>query len=233
MDTNKSKSGIVAIAAIVALLVGMAGGYAIGNSKNNDESHDDSMSMSKSVSEANPKTDTKAASLRVALNNALSEHIELASPALRAVFDGAPSTDGVVKALDENSVAIATAVDSVYPGSKDNFLELWRAHIGFFVDYTKAAKAGDQAGMEKARANLEGYTDQASTFFSEANSNLPKDSLKAGLQTHLNQVIEIVNAYGAKDYEKSYSLQREADVHMQMFADTLSGAIVKQSPDKF
>ena len=36
MDTNKSKHGIVAVAAIVALLVGMAGGYAIGNSMKDD-----------------------------------------------------------------------------------------------------------------------------------------------------------------------------------------------------
>jgi len=225
---DKSKSNMIAVAAIVALIVGGAGGYVIGNNK--DDSND---SMTMSVSEANPKTDTKAATLRVNLNNALSEHIELAAPALRATFDGSPDGEGVTKALDQNSVAIATAVDSVYPGTKDDFLALWRKHIGFFVDYTVAAKAGDKAGMDEARANLDGYTDEASTFFSEANPNLPKDAVQAGLKTHLNQVIAIVDAYGAKDYEESYSLQRKADMHVQMFADTLSGAIVKQSPDKF
>lgn len=231
MQEDKSKVGsMVVVSAIIALVIGMAGGYVIGNNK--DDGNDNDMA-SMSVSETSPRTDTKAAGLRVALNNALSEHIELASPALRGVFDGAPSTDGAVAALDENSVAIATAVDSVYPGSKDNFLALWRKHIGFFVDYTVAAKGADQAGMDAAKANLEGYTDEASTFFSEANPNLPKDAVKAGLQEHLEQVIAIVDAYGAGNYEESYSLQRKADVHMQMFADTLSGAIVKQSPDKF
>ena len=230
MNQDKSKAGVmVGAAAVVALIVGMAGGYAIGNNSSDDTTN----TADTSVSETDPRTDTKAATLRVNLNNALSEHIELASPALRAVFDGAPSADGATKALDENSVAIATAIDSVYPGNKDKFLELWRNHIGFFVDYTVAAKAGDQAGMDKARADLEGYTDQASTFFSEANPNLPKDAVQEGLKTHLNQVIAIVDAYGAKDFEKSYAIQREADMHIQMFGDTLSGAIVKQFPEKF
>ena len=225
---EKNKSGMIAIAAIVALVLGGVGGYTVGNNMDDDK---DQVSMS--VSETNPKTDTKAADLRVTLNNALSEHIELAAPTLRGAFDGSKDFEGAQKALDQNTVAIASAVDSVYPGTKDDFLKLWRDHIGFFADYTLAAKAGDQAGMQKAKDDLNGYSDKASTFFSEANPNLPKAALQEGLKTHLNQVIGIVDAYGAGDYEKSYAMQREADMHMQMFGDTLSGAIVKQSPDKF
>lgn len=225
---GNNKTGMVAIAAIVALIIGGVGGYVVGNMKNNDNND-----TRVSVSESNPRTDTKAATLRVNLNNALSEHIELASPALRGVFDESADTAGVVAALDKNTVDIATAVDSVYPGTKDDFLTLWRNHIGFFVDYTKAAKSGDEMGMQKAREDLAGYSEDASKFFSEANPNLPKEALKEGLTTHLNQVISIVDAYGAKDYAKSYELQRESDKHMQMFGDTLSGAIVKQFPEKF
>lgn len=222
-----NKASMVIIAAIVALAIGGIGGYAAGSMKDNN------MGDSASVSETNPKTDTKAADLRVSLNNALSEHIELASPALRGVFDGSSDTKGAVAALDKNTVDIATAVDSIYPGTKDDFLKLWRNHIGFFVDYTKAAKAGDKAGMKDAKDSLLGYADDASTFFADANPNLPKDALQKGLETHLNQVLTIVDSYGAKDYQKSYEIQTEADKHMQMFADTLSGAIVKQYPEKF
>lgn len=225
------KSGTLTTGVLVALAIGLLGGYGIGNSGKDDSKSDQSPTAS--VSEEKPDTNTKAATLRVNLNNALSEHIELASPALRAVFDGSESGAGVTAALDENSVAISEAIDSVYPGSKDAFLELWRNHIGFFVDYTKAAKASDTAAMDKARADLDGYSDQASTFFSEANPNLPKEAVKDGLKEHLSQVIQIVDAYGAKDYAKSYSLQRMADMHMQMFGDTLSAAIVKQFPEKF
>lgn len=229
MQKEEKNKTMAAVAIVVALVVGMGGGYAIGNSMNNDS--DDGQNVA--VSESNPRVDTKAAELRVALSDALTDHIAYAVPALEAAFDGAPSLDGDLATLDANSVAIATAVDSVYPGTKDAFLELWRNHIGFFADYTAAAKAGDQAAMDEAKANLEGYTDQASTFFSDANPNLPKEALKEGLTMHFNQVIAIVNAYGAGEYEKAGELQTEATAHMSMTAKTLSGGIVQQYPEKF
>jgi len=37
MDSNKSKSGMAAIAVVVALVIGMGGGYAIGNHKKDDK----------------------------------------------------------------------------------------------------------------------------------------------------------------------------------------------------
>ena len=49
-NTNKSKSGMVAVAAIVALIVGMGGGYAIGNSMK-DEANTSSNSNSSMMSE--------------------------------------------------------------------------------------------------------------------------------------------------------------------------------------
>jgi hypothetical protein len=230
MQKDEKNKTMAAVAIVVALVIGMGGGYAIGNSMN--DNNDDNMQAA-AVSESSPRVDTKAAELRVALDGALTSHIAYAVPALEAAHDGAPSLEGDLKTLDNNSVAIATAVDSVYPGTKDSFLELWRNHIGFFADYTKAAKAGDQAGMEKAKKNLEGYTDQASTFFSDANPNLPKEALQEGLTEHFNQVIAIVNAYGAGEYEKAGELQTKATAHMSMTAKILSSGIVKQSPDKF
>jgi len=226
MESNGNKTALVA--GVVALVVGGVGGYAISESMTDDNSGDNA-----SVSEDNPMTDTKAAAFRTAMNNAFTDHIAYASPALRAAFDGSPSLDGNVAALDANSVEIAEAVDSAYPGTKEDFLKLWRDHIGFFVDYTTAAKAGDEAGMKEAKDKLTGYTSDASKFFADANPNLDQATLKEGLTTHFNQVIAVVDAYGADDFEKSYSLQREASDHMEATADALSAAIVKQQPEKF
>ena len=227
MEKN-TKSGLVVVAVIAGLVVGGLGGYAIGNS-----SDDSSNQESVSVSEDNPRVDTKAADLRVTLDNALTEHVDLAAPALRAAFDGDESVDAQLAVLDNNSEEIATAVDSVYPGTKEDFLALWRDHIGFFADYTAAAKAGDEEAQQSALNSLEGYTQAASTFFSEANPNLPKDALQQGLQKHADQVVAIVNAYGAGNVQESLELQREATDHMSMTAQTLSGGIVTQFPEKF
>src|SRR5688572_22411553 len=86
--------------------------------------------------------ETPAAELRAGLTSLLQEHVYLAGAAIsQAVADGgdmaAPATTSAVETLDANSVALSEAVASVYgEDAGAQFLELWRKHIGFFVDYT-------------------------------------------------------------------------------------------------
>jgi hypothetical protein len=90
---------------------------------------------------------TPAASLRVALNSLLGEHVILAAAATGAALDGRDvEFKAAASALDANSVDIAKAIGSVYgEGAEQAFLPLWRRHIGFAVDYTVGAATKDQA----------------------------------------------------------------------------------------
>ena len=177
-------------------------------------------------------TDTKAADLRVLINSLERQHVNLASAAVRSGFDGKADFTAVAGSLDENSVALSEAVGSVYgKEAGDKFLEIWRSHIGFFVDYTLAAKGGDQAGMVKAVQNLGGYQDAIADLLSGANPNLPREAVKALVMEHVGLLKGAVDAYGTGDYAESYAKQAEADVQIGTIADTLSGAIVKQYPD--
>ena len=228
---NKSKSGTgIAIASIVALVLGGGVGYAVGMGNDDGETSKTSNSSMSAKS-----TDTKAAGLRVVLNNLEAEHVDLASAATRAGFDGSPMFDASAKSLDANSVELSKAIGSVYGADAEaKFLEIWRSHIGFFVDYTVAAKAGDTAGMEEAVQNLNGYVEAISTFLSGANPNLPKDAVASLITEHVGLLKKAVDAHGAGDYTGSYEAQKEARTQITTkIADTLAGAIVKQSPDKF
>ena len=225
-NSHPTKVMIIAVA-IVALLIGGGAGYAAKNNKNDTK---DSTTMSKVV----PTTDTKAADLRVLLNGLEQEHVALASDATRAGFDGTASFAPAAGSLDKNSRDIASAVGSVYgdeAGKK--FYDIWNSHIGFFVDYTKAAKAGDKAGMDKAVTNLNGYVDAISTFFSGANPNLPKEAVAQLITEHVGLLKAAVDTYGAGDIAGSFAKEREARTQIGTIANTLSGAIVKQNPDKF
>ena len=227
-NSSSTKVMLVAVA-IVALLIGAGAGYAAKNNSN-DSTGKDSTSMSKIV----PNTATKAADLRVLLNGLEQEHVALASDATRAGFDGTASFAPAAGSLDKNSHDIANAVGSVYgeeAGKK--FYDIWNSHIGFFVDYTKAAKAGDKAGMEKAVTNLNGYVDAISTFFSGANPNLPKEAVAQLITEHVGLLKAAVDTYGAGDIAGSFAKEREARTQIGTIANTLSGAIVKQNPDKF
>ncbi len=221
-----SKNPLMMVMVVVAVLIGGGVGYAIKSNKSSD------MHM---VAQATaPTTDTKAADLRVLLNGLEQEHVALASDATRAGFDGTASFAPAAASLDANSHDIANAVGSVYgtdAGAK--FYDIWNSHIGFFVDYTVAAKKGDKAGMDKAVTNLGGYVDAISTFFSGANPNLPKDAVSQLVSEHVSLLKAAVDTYGSGDIAGSFAKEREARTQIGTIANAISGAIVKQNPTKF
>lgn len=227
MESHSSKITIGTVAILIGLVVGGGVGYAVSdmNMKNETKS-----------SVASGTTQTKKASdLRAALNNLESEHVDLASAATRAGFDGDPTFDAAAAALGKNTDDLSAAIASVYgDDAGEKFKEIWASHIGFFVDYTVAAKGGDKAGMDKAVQNLNGYVEAISTFLSDANPNLPKEAVAQLVTEHVGLLKEAVDKHGAKDYAGSYEAQSRARVQITTkIADTLSGAIVKQNPEKF
>lgn len=226
---KSNKVMMTAIALVAGLAIGGAVGYSSGNS--NDSSTSDTTRMSAVL----PDTNTKSAGLRALLNNLESEHVDLASAATRAGFDGNANFSAAAGALGENTNNLSAAIGSVYgdaAGAK--FKEIWASHIGFFVDYTVAAKSGDKAGMDKAVQNLNGYVEAISTFLSGANPNLPKAAVAQLVTEHVGLLKEAVDKHGAGDYAGSYDAQSRARVQITTkIADTLAGAIVKQSPSKF
>lgn len=226
MPENNSKHKLATIVLVAGLVLGGGIGYAVGMNK--DESTEQ---QSASVA---PTTDTKAAGLRVVLNNLEAQHVDLAAAATRAGFDGNANFEATAAALDNNSVALSKAVGSVYGADAEaKFLEIWRSHITFFVNYTVAAKSGDKAGMDKAVSDLNGYVSAISDLLGGA-TGLPKDAVASLVTEHVGLLKTAVDKHGAGDYAGSYAAQQEArDQITTKIADTLAGAIVKQSPDKF
>ena len=178
---------------------------------------------------------TPAASLRVALNSLLGEHVILAAAATGAALDGREAEfKAAAGALDANSVEISKAIGSVYgEGAEQAFLPLWRRHIGFAVDYTVGVATKDQAKQQKAVNDLIAYTQDFGAFLASANPNLPKSVVADLVKHHVVTLKEVIDAQAAKDYTRAYAAERAAVAHMQMIADPLASAIVKQYPDKF
>ena len=230
MDRDKAKSSVL-IVAVLALVIGAGLGYLLGNKGKGGETANNNQNSS---AKSDPNTATKAADLRVLLNNLETEHVSLAAAATRAGFDGDPAFQAAAGQLDKNSNALADAVGSVYgPDARTRFYEIWASHIGFFVDYTVAAKKGDQAGMAKAVENLNGYVEAISDFLSKANPNLPKDAVAQLVGEHVGLLKNAVDKHGAADYAASYEAEDQARDQISTIANTLAGAIVKQKPGNF
>ena len=177
---------------------------------------------------------SKAADLRVALNLLLDAHVHLTSYATggalganNAGFEQAAAT------LDKNTVGLGNAIGSVYgDAAKTTFLELWRKHIGFFVNLTKGVAAKDQAMQDKAKADLDGYRKDFDAFITGANPNLPKGAVADLLVAHVTGISTFIVDQSTKA-DKSFDDIETAANHSQKISDPLAEAIVKQYSDKF
>ncbi len=219
----------VIMAAIVTAVLGLGIGFGVAKAMDTTKTETATTTVA-----AAPSTATKAADLRVALNALEREHVDLASQATRNGFDGKADFAASAAQLDANSVEISKAIGSVYGADAEaKFLEIWRSHITFFVNYTVAAKAGNKAGMDKAVTDLGGYVDAISDFFSGANPNLPREAVHQLVNDHVGLLKAAVDNYGAKDFTGSYAKEHEANKQIGSIADAIAGAVVKQYPAKF
>ncbi|MCA1554558.1 MAG: hypothetical protein LC737_09285, partial [Chloroflexi bacterium] len=100
-----------------------------------------------------------ASDLRTLLTNLLEEHVYLAGTATGAALRGDDAGFKAAAAtLDQNTVELGKAVSAAYGADAEKaFLNLWRAHIGMFVDYTQGTAANDNAKKQKATSDLDGY----------------------------------------------------------------------------
>ena len=181
-----------------------------------------------------PTSATPAAGLRVGLNALLSEHVYLAAAATNAALAGRqPEFQAAAAALDGNSVDVARAIGSVYgPDAEKAFLPLWRKHIGMVVDYTVGAATSDRAKQDRAVTDLVGYTQDFGAFLASANPYLPKAVVADLVKDHVLTLKDVIDAQATKDQSRAFTALRTGAGHMQMIADPLAGAIVKQFPDK-
>ena len=172
-----------------------------------------------------------AANLRVTLDRLLGEHAALAMNATNLGYSGSKSFPAAAKSLDRNSVELSKAITSIYGAKAGNvFLNgkfQWRAHIGFFVDYTVALAKKNKAGQAKAVANLQRYTKEHGAFLATA-TGLPKLAVQNDLLGHVLELKNQLDAFAKRDYPKSTALYRQAYQHMFMTGDLLAGAITKQ-----
>jgi hypothetical protein len=232
-------SVLLAVLAVVA--IGLTG---CGGQRDGDAGAVPSTATAPSAGMSHPDTneagalaiDSPAAELRVTLDRLLGEHALLAMFATQKGFDGDRDFEAIAGALDRNSIELADAIGSVYgDGARREFLDgdlKWRAHIGFFVDYTVALAENDKAARRKAVGGLKGYVESFSAFLAEA-TGLPRDAVRMSISEHVNQLKGQIDAYSTGDHQRAYDVTRKAYAHMFMTGDTLAGAIVKQNADDF
>lgn len=196
-----------------------------------DEPADDTSSEMEMEEEATPidTVNSDGAGLRATLQGLLYDHVYLAATALdQALADGGDLTTedvaAAVAALDANSVEVAAAVGSIYPDAEQPFLDSWRSHIPFFVNYTVAKATGDQAGVDQAVSDLGGYAVAFGELINSVVPELPAEAVQEQLETHATSLLAAIDANIAGD-PAYFDLLKQAAGHMSMTATALSGGI--------
>ena len=234
---RKHRNALRLLAAAAAFsLVGAA--CSMENASTATESTGSSNDTMPSTEQA-PALDTGAAALQRDLTSLLSGHEYLAGIALyTAVQAGGDLQDPTVRAavgsLDANSKALADAVASVYgDDAGQKFLKLWRAHIGFFVDYTLGKATGDAAMAKKAEKDLDGYRQDFGALIEGATEGgLTQDQVADVLDPHVTTTKAAIDSVVTGKADAFDKLQ-EAAGHMPHIATALATAIATQFPDKF
>lgn len=178
--------------------------------------------------------DTPASDLRVELDRLLSEHAFLTVQAMHAgLTDDDDQFAAAAEALEANTTELEGAIAGIYgDAGGQRFGDLWRAHIGYVVDYTRARDAADQDAEQQALDGLAAYQEDFAEFLSQANPNLTEEAVHHLLEDHLGQLQQVADLQSG-DYEAVYEAALAAYGHMFELGDALSGAIVAQFPDRF
>ena len=157
-----------------------------------------------------------AATTYAQLSTLLQEHVYLAGIAVVQAYHTGPDSPEfalAAGALDLNSVELADLIGTVDASKRDAFLELWRQHIGFFVDYALGAAADDQAMIDQAKDDLAGYGVQSGAFFEELSGGvIPADAVEGSLAMHVETLGAAIESAAAGD-GRVFDLLKEAAAH--------------------
>ena len=198
-----------------------------------DDANAESSSMTETVS-----LDEGAPALVQTLTDLLDSHVYLASIAVTVGLNSgldSPEFEAAAATLDQNSQDLAAAIESVYgPEAGKAFLKQWRAHIGFFVQYTEGKATGDKKMTKEALKALSNYKEDFAAFLDSATEGaLPADAAADALQMHVDSLISAIDAAVAGDATVFDKVYEAATGHMPHTASALAGAITTQFPDEY
>jgi hypothetical protein len=166
--------------------------------------------------------------VRAQFEQLLGLHALLAVRQMRSVVAAAPDLQRATEAsLQANTDALSRLIASAYGGAQaDRFTPLWQRHLADLLAYAKAVTGNDASATQTARSLLLADADAYGSWLAEASKGRVQASdAAAGVRMHVEELMEQVDAYAARDYARAYRTERKAYEHMF----TAGAALVKAS----
>jgi hypothetical protein len=155
--------------------------------------------------------------------------------AIVSFADNSPDLQATQDRLLANQTDIGNAVKPYYGDDAGNKLTaLLQQHIQTAVGVLKAAKTGNPAEVNQAKAAFYANGNQIADFLHGANpGNWPLNAVQNMMKTHLDQVVEMGSDELTHHYAESVGVWNPYRDHILAMADTLSNGITKQFPNQF
>jgi hypothetical protein len=170
---------------------------------------------------------------RILMEKLLGHHVILATRMMRAQVRGAPDLVQILRdAISINTSDLVAAVRSVHGArAATSFRGLWTDHNVALIEYAEAIANNDQNAEKAAEDDLDGYRKSFGKFAqSVTDSNLKARNVARSLSTHIDQLLEQIEAYAAGKYTIAYRLQRRAYAHMFPTGASLTERSLGQRP---
>ncbi len=146
-----------------------------------------------------------------------------------------PDKSATASRLLQNQVDIGNAIKPFYGDQAGSQLTaLLQQHILIAVSVLDAAKAGDQATLQKASADWYANANDIAAFLSSANpKNWPLATMQSLMKTHLDQTLQEAVDRLHGNYAADIQDFDAVETHILSMADGLSAGIVTQFPNDF
>ena len=183
--------------------------------------------------EAKPKTDAQA--FHDDMRRLWEDHITWTRLVIVSLANDLPDTQTTVERLLQNQVDIGDAIKPFYgEAAGDQLTSLLTDHIVIAADVIVAAKAGDTAAFEEAKARWYTNADDIAAFLNTANpDNWPLEEMREMMREHLDLTLQEAGTYLGGDFAASVATYEDVHVQALHMADMLSAGIIRQFPSRF
>jgi len=179
--------------------------------------------------------DSPALTTRLALRDLWVEHVFwIRNYAIANQAANQAQAKAAADQVVDNATKIANSIAPLYgQPAADQLLKLLAGHWGAVKHYSDATVGKDAKGKQAAVTELTGNAKAIAAFPAGANPNLPEATLVTMLSAHGGHHIAQIDELAAHDYAGEARTWTMMRTHILALADALTGALVKQFPDKF
>jgi hypothetical protein len=222
----RSRTGLIALITFVlatAVGCGPATADRSGSSAPPPQDHHHAVRLAAVAAPTSPRQ------LRAGFEQLLGLHALLAVRQMRSLVAAAPAfgqAAGV--ALQTNTDGLTRLVGSAYGGAQaDGFAKLWQRHLADLMAYAKGVAGHDPSATKTTRAALLADADAYGSWLAGASRGRVRASdAAAGVRMHVEELMAQADAYGTRDYQRAYRIERAAYEHMFTAGSGLAKASV-------